>query len=584
MNTKYQILQNESLYINPGSFDNYGGWVIDTQFYHTIKSEYLLAHGIGTPVRNAMTKAQLPHEGTYRIWVRTKNWVAHWTKNHAPGIFKLKINNSVLDTVLGNKDAYWNWQCAGILNFNNINIDIELCDLTGFEGRCAGILLCSDLDFIPPSSPDEITNMINTINNASPALFDKKYDIVVCGGGIAGICTAVSAARNGLAAALIQDRGILGGNNSSEVRVWLGGETNFEPYPNIGNIVKELEQSVMCGYGHKNTAEIYEDEKKLNIILNEPNIDLFLNSIVCGADVKDNEIEALRVYNIKTGNTSIINANLFSDSTGDGEAGYYCGADFEVTSNGHMGMTNMWNVKDIGKPSSFPDCSSWAMDLSAYEFPGRKNIKSIYGQSHEEALGGWYWESGMELDPIEFAEYSRDLNLRAMYSAWHTIKNIDNDYTNYIINHSSYIGGKRESRRFLGDVILTKCDVYKKYIFPDACVPATWDFDVHYPDNRFYKTFSEGDAFLSKDCHEKFEKPYFIPYRCLYSRNIKNLFFAGRNISFTHDALGSVRVMRTGGMMGEVVGKAAYICIKYNCFPKDVYTNHLHELIELLKK
>lgn len=143
------------------------------------------------------------------------------------------------------------------------------------------------------------------------------------------------------------------------------------------------------------------------------------------------------------------------------------------------------------------------MDLSNKEFPDRKNIQSIYDQSREEALGGWYWESGMELDPIKFAEYSRDLNLRAMCSAWNTIKNFDNYYNNYIINHSSYIGGKRESRHFLGDIILTKCDVYKKYHYPDACVPTTWDFDVHHPDSRFYSSFSEGDTFFVKGLPRK---------------------------------------------------------------------------------
>lgn len=450
--------------------------------------------------------------------------------------------------------------------------------------RCAGIFLSSDTSFIPPSDGESISDLAQAVSNSEISKIQKKYDLVVCGGGIAGICAAVSAARNGLSTALIQDRGVLGGNNSSEVRVWLGGETNFEPYPNIGNIVQELEQEITAGYGPQNTGEIYEDEKKLALVQNEPNIDLYLNSIVCDAILNENIIESFVLYNVKDGKKSIISAKLFCDSTGDGDAAFYCGADFEVTTNGHMGMTNMWNVKDIGEPTTFPDCSGWAIDLSDKEFPGRGDVKSIYGQSREQALGGWYWESGMELDPIKYAEYSRDLNLRAMYSAWHTIKNIDDDYKTYIINHSSYIGGKRESRRFLGDVILTKCDVHKKIQFADACVPATWDFDVHYPDSRFYNSFTEGVGFLSRDCHEKFERPYFIPYRCLYSRNIKNLFFAGRNISVTHDALGSVRVMRTGGMMGEVIGKAAAVCSKYSCMPKDVYTTYLDELIELLKK
>jgi len=132
--------------------------------------------------------------------------------------------------------------------------------------------------------------------------------------------------------------------------------------------------------------------------------------------------------------------------------------------------------------------------------------------------------------------------------------------------------------------VLTKSDVKKGIIFEDACVPSTWNFDVHYPDRRFYSAFHEGDGFLTKDYHEKFNTPYFIPYRCLYSRNIKNLFMAGRNVSVSHDALGTVRVMRTGGMMGEVIGKAAKICIEYKINPRDVYENHLEEFKKLLSE
>jgi hypothetical protein len=122
------------------------------------------------------------------------------------------------------------------------------------------------------------------------------------------------------------------------------------------------------------------------------------------------------------------------------------------------------------------------------------------------------------------------------------------------------------------------------YEFPDACVPSTWNFDVHYPDRRFYSAFHEGDGFLTFDYHEQFNKPYFIPYRCLYSRNISNLFLAGRNVSVSHDALGTVRVMRTGGMMGEVIGRAAKICKLNNALPRDVYEKYLAQLINLCKE
>jgi hypothetical protein len=142
----------------------------------------------------------------------------------------------------------------------------------------------------------------------------------------------------------------------------------------------------------------------------------------------------------------------------------------------------------------------------------------------------------------------------------------------------AYIGGKRESRRLLGDVILQQQDIIDQKNFPDACVTTTWTIDLHYPK----KAACACEAFRAEARQLKIE-PYPIPYRCLYSRNIDNLMMAGRNISVTHVALGTVRVQRTTGMMGEVLGMAASICKKHSCAPRDVYENHLAELQELLK-
>ncbi len=143
---------------------------------------------------------------------------------------------------------------------------------------------------------------------------------------------------------------------------------------------------------------------------------------------------------------------------------------------------------------TFPRCH-WAIDLSNVDFPGREWVKDIYGKENELSLGCWFWESGCEIDPIAGAEYTRDTNFRAMYGARDCLKNVDHSYETYELGFSSYIGGKRESRRLLGDIILTKSDVYKGVEFDDRCVPSTWNFDVHYPDKRFYAAFHEGDGF-----------------------------------------------------------------------------------------
>ena len=188
--------------------------------------------------------------------------------------------------------------------------------------------------------------------------------------------------------------------------------------------------------------------------------------------------------------------------------------------------------------NSFPRCP-WALDLSDKPFPGRGP------QPNTNQLGGWYWESGFDHDSIEKAEYIRDWNFRAMYGAWDALKNVDGLLANYKPNWAAVVAGKRESRRLLGDHVLTEEDVVTGKPYPDGCVPTGWLIDLHLPDERYVKGF-EGDAFISKANYTKCPLPYWVPYRCLYSRNIANLFMAGRDISVTHEALGTIRVMRTG--------------------------------------
>lgn len=564
------------------SFDDYGGWSLDTQFVTTMGVPYLLAHGLGKPVDNAVTTVTFETPGLYYVKVYTFNWVAPWKPDMSAGIFEVIVNGTALEEKFGGVGDSWMWQDGGCIEITENKVSLQLHDLTGFEGRCGLILFHQKKDFVPPTDLAELTQFYKEQTGNQDYALKESYDILIAGAGIAGICAALSSARRGLKTALIQDRPIVGGNNSSEVRVWLGGETNFEPFPGIGSIVAEIEQKEKAHYGSSNVGSLYEDEKKQNLLLTQENLTLYVNHILTDVQTENEQIKTAEVFDIKNNCYKQFEARWFVDATGDATMGDMAGADYEVTTNGHMGVTNYWHVKDTGVPQTFPRCP-WAIDLSHVEFPGRERVKDIYGKENEISLGCWFWESGCEIDPIAGAEYIRDTNFRAMYGAWDCLKNVDNAYENYEIGFSSFIGGKRESRRLLGDVILTKSDVYKGIKFEDRCVPSTWNFDVHYPDKRFYAAFYEGDGFLTHDYHEPFEKPYFVPYRCLYSRNIGNMFMAGRNVSVSHDALGTVRVMRTGGMMGEVIGVAAYLCKKYDVNPRSIYTDHLQEFIAELK-
>jgi len=218
---------------------------------------------------------------------------------------------------------------------------------------------------------------------------------------------------------------------------------------------------------------------------------------------------------------------------------------------------------------SFPE-TPWAVQFTDKTF-------------QKVSRGDWNWELGLGLDQVKDAEAIRDYGFRVIFGNWSYLKNTareNDEYLNRRLEWVSYLAGKRESRRLLGDVVLRQQDIERSVSWKDSCILTTWSIDLHYPIK--IKGFHE--APFRTIARKKKIKPYLIPYRCLYSRNIKNLLMAGRNISVTHVALGTVRVMRTTGMMGEVVGIAASVCRKYNALPKEVYTNYLNELLESLKK
>ncbi len=576
-------------------FENHGGWVVDPQFMDQMGSPYLLAHGLGEPVADARTMVAIPEAGNYRVWVRTKDWVAQWKAPGTPGRFQLRINSAALPVTFGTVAAEWHWQDGGTVPLPMGKADLVLHDLTGFEGRCDAIILSRDPNFTPPNA-DPAMAAFRRVCLGQPDQPESggKYDFVVSGGGIAGTTAALSAARLGLKVALIQDRPVLGGNNSSEVRVWLQGARNKPPWPRVGDVVAELEQKRSAHYGASNTAEIYEDARKLALVRAEPNITLLLEHRVNSAEVDNGRIRAVVAQEIRTGRRLRIEGRWFADCTGDACVGALAGADFEMQETDHMGPCNLWNVcecKDnnalntdtaqTSRPVPFPRCP-WALDLSDKPFPGRSKVKP-----DPDKLGGWYWESGFDRHPIQEMEAVRDWNFRAMYGAWDALKNVDKVLPNHRLNWSAYILGKRESRRLMGDVVLSLEDLQQDRQFPDGCVPTGWANDIHHADPAYEKGF-KGDAFISRANFGAFPahkegRPFWIPYRSLYSRNIANLLMAGRNISVKHDALGAVRVMRTGGCEGEIIGMAASLCMKFNTDPRGVYEKHLEDLQALMR-
>lgn len=587
------------------SFDSTGGWVVDQQFMDIMGSPYLLAHGLGEPVKDATATFQFP-EGSYRVWVRTRDWVAPWGAPGTPGRFKIIINGQALKTTFGTRGKNWHWQYGGEVDLTSTDTTIAIHDLTGFEGRVDALVLSRDKKFKPPETRKELDVFRSRqLGWSHQPVSGGHFDLIVVGGGLAGTCAALVAARLGLKVALIQDRPVLGGNSSSEVRVGPEGKTRLQPYSNIGDVVEELCEKKI---GNAKDAHRYDDQRKLHLVQKQKNITLYLEQRVNNASSKNNRITSVIAQHIRSARRIQLTATLFLDSTGDGVLGHLVGADYEMTEKGHMGASNLWKVDDVeaneyqikcgckdkdplslnfvksSSPIPFPRCP-WAIDLSRSAFPGRKNFRGQWGGKNPlNNLGAWFWESGFNKEPIQDMEWIRDQNFRAMFGAWDTLKNIDKLYPNHRIKWAAFIAGKRESRRLLGDILLTGDDFRQKTKFKDGSFPCTWHLDLHHAHPDYDKGLGD-EAFISKATEGRkhtYQGPYWAPYRCLYSRNINNLFMAGRNISVTHEALGAVRVMRTTGMMGEIVGMAASICIKKKCTPREIYHNHLKELQSLM--
>jgi hypothetical protein len=557
----------DTVLVEAEAFEDYGGWVHDSQFMDQMGSPFLLAHGLGAPVRDAVTYVEL-ERGEYRVWVRTRDWAATWDAPGAPGRFQVLVNGAPLPATFGTENAAWHWQGGGTVRVPAGRTVLALHDLTGFAGRCDAVLLSKDPAFTPPQGRYE---------PSAPAVGDagEEYDLVVAGGGIAGICAAVAGAREGLKVAFVQDRPVLGGNNSGEVRVWLSGSRNQAPYSAIGNVVLELEQARAAHYGLENTEDIYEDWRKEALVRAETNITLALNSRVNGAEMAGGRIKAVVAQDTRTGRRTRWRGKLFADCTGDGCVAALAGADTEMTRTGRMGACNLWSVTDTGKETVFPRCP-WALPLGDKPFPGRKD-------KDPKKFGVWYWENGFDLDGIADGERVRDMNFRAAYGAWDALKNVDGAFGTYRLNWMAHISGPRESRRILGDVILSQEDLLEGRVYEDGASPICRAIDLHRPDPYYVKGF-EKEAFIATADFTKYKAPYWMPYRCLYSRNVPNLFMAGRNASVTHEALGAVRVMRTTGCMGEVVGLAAALCKRFDVEPRGIYDKHLAALKESLAR
>ncbi len=585
--------KTNSVMVLATTFADKGDWIVEQQFVLQMGSSYLLAHGIGTPLeKDAVTTVEVPAEGDYHLLVRTKNWTAFWSEGKTPGIFSVKVDGVADAAEFGtgcegatrSERAAWYWQQGGTWHLTAGTHTLALHDLTGFDGRCDALILTTS-DEVPDRSLETYRALRESLLGPNEPVDKGTYDLVVVGGGMSGICAALAAARLGSKVALVQDRYILGGNNSSEVRVGLGGQINMAPYPSLGYLLNEIGPDRI---GNARGAHHYQDWKKMDVVKAEPNISLFLGYTVTDAVMEDGKIRSVTAIEATRQDRIVLSGHTFADCTGDAHLAVLAGAETrmgrearseygeslapEKADDYTMGVSIEWYCEDWNTPCSFPDSLDWGLHLD------EETVEPVH-------RANWYWEVGMNDDQVADAEKIRDYGMYVAYSTFSYCKNRLAKKEDWECTHLvwvSHVSGKRESRRIIGDLVLREQDLTRPIPYEDGTCTTTWRIDQHYPDPRNAGKYP-GAEWMSIGKLVPID-PYALPYRCFYSKDVANLFMAGRDISVTHVALGSVRVMRTCAMMGEVVGMAASICSKRSVLPRDIYTTYFEDLKALMRK
>ena len=411
-------------------------------------------------------------------------------------------------------------------------------------------------------------------------------DVCVVGGGIGGMFTAISAARHGAKVVLMQDRPVLGGNASSEIRMWISGAgTRVRDLQETG-IMEELQLENM----HRNPRRNFTtwDALLYEMVRFEPNIELLLNCTCCDATMDGSRIESVRGFQLTTYKWHEVHAKIFVDSSGDSILAPLTGAEYKVgreakseyneefgleqADNHTMGMSILIQCRETDHPISYTP-PAWA-----YDFPDDDATNNKPHDLHAINTNFYWVELGGMQDSIGDTEEVRDELLKIAFGVWDHMKNHgDHGAENWDLEWIGFLPGKRESRRYVGDYVLTQHDVENCTPFVDTIAYGGWQIDNHLPGG--FRMDAKGGAHLQK---RRLSEPYPIPFRSLYSHNIENLMFAGRNISASHVAFSSTRVMGTIGLLGQAAGTGAAIAVRHDLTPRQACRQYITEIQDTL--
>lgn len=431
--------------------------------------------------------------------------------------------------------------------------------------------------------------------NSVFSTIEHSCDFCVVGGGLAGTIAALSAARRGLKVVLIQDRPVLGGNSSSEIRMWVRGAKG--EYNRETGILAEFEEENI--YRNPTLAPTVWDSVLYGKIKENENITLLLNTSCLHAECEEGVIQSVTAWQLTTYSWHKVSARYFADCSGDSVLAPLTGARYRIGREGNseynetigpkvsdaktMGMSMLLQARETDHPVKYTP-PKWANVYETDEdfaiIPYLEGQHSAF-RDHKIGTSGcnlWWMELGGDGVAIANTEETRDELIKVVFGIWDHIKNKgDHGCENWELEWVGFLPGKRESVRYIGEHVLTQNDILAGGHFEDVVAYGGWPMDDHNPKGMMANTYNDEPSIFHAA-----PSPYGIPYRCLYSVNVANLFFAGRNISATHAALSSTRVMATCSLLGQAVGTAVAVCKEVGIMPNQLRGKLVKQLQQYL--